>query len=349
MKLSKFRFDLSRSLMALYPAPERDQSRMMVVDKETGDIQHKAFEDILSYLEPNDVLVVNNTKVFPAQFYGTKEKTGAKIELLLLRRLSETAHLWDVLVDPARKIRIGNKIFFGDGQLVAEVLDNTTSRGRTVSFHFDGTNEEFFKLVEELGTMPLPQKLGRKADEADKERYQTVYAENVGAITVPSAGLHFTKHLIKRLEIKGVHVVPITLHMGLSNHIPVDVEDLSKFKMRSENFSIPENTAKVVNQALDNKQRVVAVGVSTAKALESSVSVSGRLKVQKSGWTNLFIFPSYNFKICNALVTNFHLPESTMLMLSCAFGGYENIMNAYKAAVEERYRFFNYGDAMLIR
>ena len=348
IKLSKFRFEVPRALTAQYPKDERDQSRLMVVNKKTEEISHKQFGDVITYFEPGDVLVLNDTKVFPAKFYGIKEKTGAKIELLLLRKLSDTAQLWDVYVDPARKIRVGNKIFFGDGLLVAEVLDNTTSRGRIVSFHFKGTNEEFFKLIDQLGSPPLPEKLGRQAENIDKERFQTVYAENVGAVAVPSAGLHFTKQLVKRLEIKGVKVVPITLHMGLINHTPVDVEDLSKFKMGSENFTIPKETADVINHALDNKRKVVAVGVSTAKALESTVSVVGRLKPKTGAWTNLFIFPPYTFKICSALITNFHFPESTMLMLSCAFGGYDLSIKAYQEAIKERYRFFNYGDAMLI-
>ena len=347
MKLSKFRFDLPRDLMALYPSSERDQSRLMIVHKDTGKIEHRIFSDLINYVDPEDTLVINNTKVFPARLYGIKEKTGAKIEVLLLRKLSQQGHLWDVLVDPARKIRVGNKIFFGDGLLVAEVLDNTTSRGRTMSFHFGGTNDEFFKLIEQFGTTPLPENIGRRVEEQDKERYQTVYAEHIGAITVPSAGLHFTKHLVKRLEIKEVSVQPITLHMGLSNHVSVDVEDLSKFKMTSENFTIPEQTVTEVNRALIARRRVIAVGVSTAKALESSVSVAGKLKPE-TGWTNLFIFPPYDFKICTSLITNLHLPESTMLMLSCAFGGYECIMHAYEEAIKERYRFFNYGDAMLI-
>ena len=347
MKLSKFGFELPRALIALYPSEERDQSRLMIVHKDTGKIEHCVFSDIVNYVSAEDTLVVNDTKVFPARLYGIKEKTGAKIEVLLLRKLNERGHLWDVLVDPARKIRVGNKIFFGDGLLVSEVLDNTTSRGRTMSFHFGGTNEEFFKLIEQFGTTPLPEKIARKPEELDKERYQTIYAKNIGAITAPSAGLHFTKHLVKRLEISDVSVVPVTLHMGMSNHIPVDVEDLSKFKMTCENFTISEQTATEVNRSIDKKRKVIIVGVSTAKALESSVSVAGRLKPQ-NGWTNLFIFPPYDFRICSALITNFHLPKSTMFMLSCAFGGYDCVMHAYKEAIKERYRFFNYGDAMLI-
>ena len=347
MKLSRFSFDLPRTLIALYPSEERDQSRLMVVHRDTGKIEHRIFSDIVDYISPEDALVINDTKVFPARLQGIKEKTGAKIDVLLLRKLNEKGFLWDVLVDPARKIRVGNKIFFGDGLLVSEILDNTTSRGRTMSFHFGGTNEDFFKLIKQLGTTPLPEDIGRWPEEQDKERYQTIYAKNIGAITVPSAGLHFTKQLVKRLEINDTSVVPVTLHMGISNHIPVDVEDLSKFKMTSENYVISEHTAAEVNKSIDKNRKVVVVGVSTAKALESSVSVSGRLKPY-SGWTNLFIFPPYNFKICTSLITNFHLPKSTMFMLSCAFGGYDCIMNAYNEAIKERYRFFNYGDAMLI-
>ena len=348
MKLAKFRFDLPRKLVAYYPEEERDHSRLMVLHKDTGKIEHKVFSDILHYFSAGDTFVVNDTKVFQARLIGEKEKTGAKIEVLLLRKLSvEDPKIWDVLVDPARKIRVGNKISFGDGLLVAEVLDNTTSRGRTVSFHFSGTVEEFHTLIDQLGETPLPDKIERRAEEMDRERYQTIYASKVGAVTVPSAGLHFTKHLVKRLLIQDTSVVPITLHMGLGNHVPVDVEDLGKFKMDSENYDIPEQTITAVNTSLGQKKKVVAVGVSTAKALESSVSVQGKLK-QRGEWTNLFIFPPYEFKICNALVTNFHLPESTMLMLACAFGGYEKVMHAYEIAIKERYRFFNYGDAMLV-
>ena len=349
MKLSRFHFELPRDLVALYPAEERDQSRLMVVHKDTGQIEHRTFSDLIEYLSAEDVLVYNNTKVFPARLSGVKDKTGAKIEVLLLRKLDKPhhGHLWDVQVDPARKIRVGNKVSFGEGMLVAEVLDNTTSRGRTMSFYFEGTDDEFFTFIDQLGAVPLPENIGRKPEELDKERYQTVFAKHIGATTVPSAGLHFTKLLLKRLEIKEVHLLPITLHMGRIHHARIDVEDLSKYKMGSEPYIIPELSTFPINQAIDQKKRILAVGVSTAKALESNVSVSGHLKAT-SDWTNLFIFSPYQFKVCNALITNFHMPESSMFIMSCAFGGYECIMKAYEEAVKERYRFFSYGDAMLI-
>jgi S-adenosylmethionine:tRNA ribosyltransferase-isomerase len=347
MKLSEFKFDLPANLLALYPAENRDEARMMVVNRKNKTIEHKIFKDIIDYFDDGDVMVINNTKVFPARLYGNKEKTGAKIEVFLLRELNKEAHLWDVLVDPARKIRVGNKLYFGDGDLVAEVIDNTTSRGRTIRFLYDGSDEEFYKTIDELGETPLPKYIKRKAEPADRERYQTIYAEHTGAVAAPTAGLHFTKQVMKRLEIKGVQISPITLHIGLGTFRPVDVEDLTKHKMDSENFIVPQVTVDRVNEALDARKRVCAIGTTTMRALESSVSANGRLKANQ-GWTDKFIFPPYDFKISNALVTNFHMPESTLLMMTCAFGGYDLIMQAYNMAVKEKYHFFSYGDVMLI-
>ncbi|WP_026462176.1 tRNA preQ1(34) S-adenosylmethionine ribosyltransferase-isomerase QueA [Adhaeribacter aquaticus] len=347
MKLSEFRFELPANLMATHPAKTRDEARMMVVHRSTGKIEHKIFKDILEYFDDGDVMVINDTKVFPARMYGNKEKTGAKIEVFLLRELNKENHLWDVLVDPARKIRVGNKLYFGDSDLVAEVIDNTTSRGRTIKFLFDGTDEEFYKTIHDLGETPIPKYLKRAAEPEDRDRYQTVYAKNVGAVAAPTAGLHFTREVLKRLELNGVDVMPLTLHVGLGTFRPVDVEDLTKHKMDSENFVIPEDTAAAVNKALDNKKRVCAVGTTTMRAMESSVSASARLKPTEN-WTDKFIFPPHDFKISNSLITNFHMPESTLLMMTCAFGGYELIMEAYKTAVKEKYNFLSYGDVMLI-
>lgn len=347
MKLSAFKFDLPASRIALYPSENRDESRLLVLNRKTGEIEHKMFKDIVDYFTEGDVFVVNNTKVFPARLYGNKEKTGAKIEVFLLRELNKQMKLWDVLVDPARKIRVGNKLYFGDGELVAEVIDNTTSRGRTIRFLNDAKEEDFFKLIDQLGETPLPKEIDRKAEDEDRERFQTIYAEHVGAVAAPTAGLHFTKQLLKRLELKGVDTTPITLHVGLGTFRPVDVEDLTKHKMDSENYWVEEATAKRVNQSLESRTRICAVGTTVMRTLESCVSANGLLKAN-SGWTDKFIFPPYDFKICSALVTNFHLPESTLLMMACAFGGYEKVMNAYEVALKEKYRFFTYGDAMLI-
>ncbi|MCB0505363.1 MAG: tRNA preQ1(34) S-adenosylmethionine ribosyltransferase-isomerase QueA [Cyclobacteriaceae bacterium] len=347
MKLSQFKFDLPKGLIAKYPANNRDESRLMVVHRDTGEIEHKLFKDCVDYFDEGDVFVVNDTKVFPARLYGNKEKTGAEIEVFLLRELNKEMRLWDVLVDPARKIRVGNKLYFGEGELVAEVIDNTTSRGRTIRFLFDGSDEEFSKVIDQLGETPLPKTIERPTEPEDKERFQTIYAKNVGAVAAPTAGLHFTEHLMKKLEIIGVDVTPITLHIGLGTFSPVDVEDLTKHKMDSENYIVPDKTADMVNIALNNKKRVVAVGTTVMRTLETAVSATDKLKA-KEGWTDKFIFPPYDFKICNAMITNFHLPESTLLMMAAAFGGYDLIMKAYKEAIKEKYRFFTYGDAMLI-
>ena len=347
MKLSAFKFDIPSSMIASHPVENRDESRLMVIHKDSGNFEHKTFKDLVNYFSEDDVMVINDTKVFPARLYGNKEKTGAKIEVFLLRELNKEMHLWDVLVDPARKIRVGNKLYFGDGELVAEVIDNTTSRGRTIRFLFDGEEYDFYKLIDNLGETPLPKMLNRTAEASDKERFQTIYADKVGAVAAPTAGLHFTKQLLKRLEIVGVDIETITLHVGLGTFRPVDVEDLTKHKMDSENFEVLYKTAMRVNKALDAKQRVCAIGTTVMRSMESSVSAGERLK-ESTGWTDKFIFPPYDFKICNALVTNFHLPESTLLMMASAFGGYDLIMEAYQLAIKEKYRFFTYGDAMLI-
>jgi S-adenosylmethionine:tRNA ribosyltransferase-isomerase len=348
MKLSDFKFEVPKKLISLYPNENRDESRLMVVHRATGEIEHKVFKDVIDYFDEGDVFVTNNTKVFPARLYGNKEKTGAKIEVFLLRGLNQELRLWDVLVDPARKIRVGNKLYFGDSDLVAEVIDNTTSRGRTIRFLFDGTDEEFYKTIDTLGETPLLKEfIERDVEASDRERYQTIYAEHVGAVAAPTAGMHFTKHLLKRLELKGIEVSPITLHIGLGTFRQVDVEDLTKHKMDSENYNIPEATVELVNKALDSKKTVVSVGTTALKTIESSVTANGRLKAS-SGWTDRFIIPPYEFKIANALITNFHLPESTLLMTTAAFGGYNLIMKAYQEAIKEKYKFFSYGDAMLI-
>ena len=347
MKLSAFKFDLPSSHIALHPTENRDESRMMVIHKDSGKIEHKIFKDVVDYFSEDDMMVLNDTKVFPARLYGNKEKTGAKIEVFLLRELNKEMKLWDVLVDPARKIRVGNKLYFGDGELVAEVIDNTTSRGRTIRFLYDGDETDFYKMIDRLGETPLPKHIERETVPEDRERFQTIYAKNVGAVAAPTAGLHFTQSVLKRLEITGVDIEAITLHIGLGTFRPVDVEDLTKHKMDSENYFVNEQTAVRVNRALDEKKRVCAVGTTVMRTLESSVSATNRLK-SNSGWTDKFIFPQYDFKICNALITNFHLPESTLLMMASAFGGYDLVMEAYQTAIKEKYRFFTYGDAMLI-
>lgn len=348
MKLSQFNFQLPKDLIAESPTRFRDDSKLMVLHRQTGKIEHKHFKDILSYFNDGDVMVVNNTKVFPARMYGNKEKTGAKIEVFLLRELNRESRLWDVLVDPARKIRIGNKLYFGDDDsLVAEVIDNTTSRGRTLRFLFDGPYEQFKATIEALGQTPLPKYIKRKVVQEDSERYQTIFAEHEGAVAAPTAGMHFSKELMKRMELKGVHFEPVTLHVGLGTFRAVEVEDLTKHKMDSEQMWIPEKTAQAVNLALGNKKKVCAVGTTSMRALETSVSTSNTLKPFE-GWTNKFIFPPYDFSIANCMITNFHMPESTLLMMVCAFGGFDLVMEAYKTAVKEKYRFLSYGDAMLI-
>ncbi|WP_426292119.1 tRNA preQ1(34) S-adenosylmethionine ribosyltransferase-isomerase QueA [Dyadobacter endophyticus] len=348
MKLSEFKFDLPQSLIALHPS-DRGESRLMVVHRKTGEIEHKTFADLINYFDDGDVMAINDTKVFPARLYGQKEKTGAKIEVFLLRELNREMRLWDVLVDPARKIRVGNKLYFGDSDLVAEVIDNTTSRGRTIRFLYDGDNDAFMKLVDELGETPLPPEIisRRKVESADRERFQTIFAEHVGAVAAPTAGMHFTKAIMKRLEIKGVSFAPVTLHVGLGTFRTVDVEDLTKHKTDSENYRITQSTSEIVNKAIDGKKRICAVGTTSLRAVESSVSASGHLKPVE-GWTDKFVFPPYDFKIANALLSNFQLPESILLMAACAFGGFDLVMKAYDIAIKEKYKFFTYGDAMLI-
>lgn len=348
MKLSQFKFDLPDSLIAHNPSENRDEARLMVLDKNTGAIEHKIFKDILGYFEDKDVMILNNTKVFPARMYGNKEKTGATIEVFLLRELNKELRLWDVLVDPARKIRVGNKLYFGDEDLlVAEVVDNTTSRGRTIRFLFDGTDEEFRKNIEILGETPLPKYIKRKATEEDKDRYQTVFAKKEGAVAAPTAGLHFSRELMKRLELKGIEFAEVTLHVGLGTFRQVEVEDLTKHKMDSEQFIVEEKDVQIVNRGIEQKRRVCAVGTTTMRAVESAVS-AGRILKPANDWTSKFIFPPYEFSIANSMITNFHTPESTLLMMVCAFGGYEHVMNAYEVAIKEKYNFYSYGDAMLI-
>jgi len=349
MKLSEFRYHLPQNLIAVHPTVNRDESRLMVLDRKTQTIEHKKFKDILDYFGEGDVLILNNTKVFPALLTGEKEKTGAKITVFLLRELNAETRLWDVLVDPARKIRIGNKLYFGDDQLVAEVIDNTTSRGRTLRFLFDGPYEEFKKTIQGLGKTPIPEEIQRlrEIEPEDQERYQSIYAKNEGAVAAPSAGLHFSRELMKRLELQGVSFAEITLHAGLGNFRSIDVEDLTKHKMDSEECIINEETSQIVNKAKEEKHRVCAVGTTSMKAIESSVTISGMLKPYQ-GWTNKFIFPPYEFSIASCMITNFHLPLSSTLMQVAAFGGYEFIMRAYREAIEQKYQFFTYGDAMLI-
>ena len=349
MKLSQFKYKLPKTAIASYPTENRDESKLMVLHRKDGKIEHKMFKDILEYFKEDDVMIMNNTKVFPARMYGNKEKTGAKIEVFLLRELNRESLLWDVLVDPARKIRIGNKLYFGDddNELVAEVIDNTTSRGRTLRFLFDGPYEEFKAKLFSYGEMPIPRYIGRESEESDKDRYQTIYSKVEGAVAAPTAGLHFSKSLMKRLEIKGVNFAEVTLHVGLGTFRPVEVEDITKHKMDSEQISIPEAAATMVSKAKDEKRRICAIGTTAMRAIESSVSTDQRLKPYE-GWTNKFIYPPYDFSIADCMVTNFHMPESTLLMMVSAFGGYDHIMNAYKVALKEGYRFLSYGDAMLI-
>lgn len=348
MKLSQFHYDLPSELKAEYPAQERDESRLMVVHRDTGKIEHKVFKDILGYYDEGDVMVVNNTKVFPARMFGRKEKTGARIEVFLLRELNREMRLWDVLVDPARKIRVGNKLYFGENDiLVAEVVDNTTSRGRTIRFLHDGTDDEFIQLLKTLGETPLPPYIKRRAEETDKERYQTVYAKHEGAVAAPTAGLHFSKGLLKRFEVRGVNLAEVTLHVGIGTFRPIEVEDLSKHKMDAEYFKVDQQAVDIVNKAKKGKHKICAVGTTSMRSIESAVSANRNLKASE-GWTNLFIHPPYEFSIADSMITNFHLPKSSLLIMVAAFGGYDLIMSAYEEAVKEKYRFFSYGDAMMI-
>ena len=348
MKLSQFKIDIPEELIAQHPAQDRDESKLMVIHRDSGKIEHKKFKDIIDYFDEGDVMIQNDTRVFPARLYGNKEKTGAKIEVFLLRELNRESRLWDVLVDPARKIRIGNKLYFGeDDALVAEVIDNTTSRGRTLRFLFDGPYEDFKKTVYELGETPLPKYINREVEPEDADRFQTIFADKEGAVAAPTAGLHYSKNLMKRLEIKGIEFPKMTLHVGLGTFRPVEVEDLTKHKMDSEEMEITERCVEMVNKAKKNKNRVCAVGTTVMRGIETSVSTDGFLKPYE-GWTNKFIFPPYEFDIADSMVTNFHESESTLLMMVCAFGGYDLVMEAYNEAIKEKYRFYSYGDAMLI-
>lgn len=351
-KLSQFKYKLPKKLIAKYPTEERDESRLMVIHKDSGKIEHKIFKDVVDYFDVDDTMIFNNTKVFPAKLYGKKDKTEANIEVFLLHELNEETFLWDVMVDPARKIRVGNKLYFDDPDLpneiiTAEVIDNTTSRGRTIRFFYDGDPEEFRQKLYKIGTTPLPSKLGRKPEPEDAERYQTIFAKNVGAVAAPTAGFHFSEMLMKKLEIKGIDFAEITLHGGLGTFRNISVEDLSKHKMDAEYFKVEQDAVDTVNAAIKNKRRVCAVGTSSVRSTESAVSSEHLLKTS-SGWTNLFIFEPFEFHIADSMITNFHLPQSSRMIMACAFGGHELIMDAYQEAVKEEYRFFSYGDAMLI-
>jgi len=348
MKLSQFKFNLPEELIAQHPTPERDEARMMVIHRKTGEIEHRVFKEIIDFFDDGDIFVFNDTKVFPARLYGYKEKTGARIEVFLLRELNAENKLWDVLVEPARKIRIGNKLYFGDGEsMVAEVIDNTTSRGRTLRFLYDGPHDEFKKELFSLGAPPLPHYILREPEEMDFERYQTIYAEKEGAVVAPAAGLHFSRELMKRLEIKGIRQAFMTIHSGLGNFREIDVEDLTKHRMDSEQMEVTQELVDKVNGAKDEHRRVCAVGASVLRGIASAVSMGGHMKTY-TGWTNKFIFPPYEFTVTDALLTNFHMPYSTMLMMACAFGGFDLVMGAYREAIKEKYRFGAYGDAMLI-
>lgn len=348
MKTSHFNFDLPSELLAEHPSEHRDEARLMVLNREKETIEHKLFKDVVDYFEEKDLFIFNNTKVFPARLFGNKEKTGARIEVFLLRELDKETRVWDVLVDPARKIRIGNKLYFDEEEtLLAEVIDNTTSRGRTLRFLYDGDYDEFRAKLKELGQTPLPKYIKRDVEPEDAERYQTIYAKHEGAVAAPTAGLHFSKHLMKRLEIKGIDFTEVTLHVGLGTFNPIEVEDLSKHKMESEEAIISQETADIVNRAIEEKRRICAVGTTTMRALETSISSNKRLGAYR-GWTNKFIYPPYDFGIANSMITNFHTPKSTLIMMIAAFAGKDFLMHAYDVAVKEKYKFYSYGDAMLI-
>ena len=348
MKLSQFKFKLPEELIALHPAKNRDESRLMVINRKTGEIEHHVFKEIINYYDDKDLFVFNDTRVFPARLYGNKEKTGAKIEVFLLRELNEEHRLWDVLVEPARKIRIGNKLYFGeDDSMVAEVIDNTTSRGRTLRFLYDGPHDEFKQSLYQLGETPLPMYIKRAVEPDDADRYQCIFARHEGAVVTPAAGLHFSRELFKRMEIKGIESGYITMHSGLGNFREIDVEDLTKHKMDSEQLIVSPELVSQLNQTKDEGHQVCAIGTSVMRALESAVSTNGHVK-SYDGWTNKFIFPPYDFTVATSMVANFHMPYSTMLMLVAAFGGYELIFEAYNTAIKEKYHFGAYGDAMLI-
>ena len=348
MKTSDFNFHLPAELLAEHPSTHRDDARLMVLNRRNQTIEHKLFKDVIDYFDENDLFIFNNTKVFPARLYGNKEKTGAKIDVFLLRELDKENRIWDVLVDPARKIRIGNKLFFTeDESLVAEVIDNTTSRGRTLRFLYEGSHEEFRAKLTELGETPLPKYIKRAVEPEDAERYQTIYAKYEGAVAAPTAGLHFSKHLMKRMEIKGINFAEVTLHVGLGTFNPIEVEDLSKHKMESEEAMIDEENAAIINKAVDENRKICAVGTTTMRTLESSVS-SNRKVSPYHGWTNKFIYPPYDFGVATSMITNFHTPKSTLIMMIAAFAGKDFVMEAYEEAIREKYKFYSYGDAMLI-
>jgi S-adenosylmethionine:tRNA ribosyltransferase-isomerase len=344
MKLSDFKYNMPKTAIAKFPVKPRDKSKLMVFERDSGNVDHKQFKDVVDYMSKGDVLVVNQTKVMQARLYGQKERTNAKIEVFVLRELNKEEKIWDVIVDPARKVRIGNRIYFND-KLWCEVIDNTTSRGRTVRINYEG--DDIYKAIEEIGNTPLPPYIKRNAEKADRDDYQTIFADVDGSVAAPTAGLHFTDDLIKKIKKKGIKIVPVILHIGLGTFRPVEVEDLTKHKMDSEFFEIPDKTAEVVNTALSAKKNIFVVGTSTTRALESSVTAEGFVK-PNYGWTDKFIFPPYEFKITKKLITNFHQPESTLLMLTAAFGGYDTVMKNYKKALKDKYRFLSYGDAMLI-
>jgi len=347
MKLSKFTFNLPESLISQGLKTNRHDCRLMVANRATGTIEHKQFIDLLDLFDDQDVFILNNTKVFPARMFGNKEKTGAQIEVFLLRELNNEHRLWDVLVDPARKIRVGNKLYFGEDELVAEVVDNTTSRGRTIRFLFDGDNDEFNRLIEKLGQTPIPKYLDRPLQEEDAQWYQTIYAKEIGAVMPPAVGLHFSKEFMMRLDIKGVKFCEVTLHQSLGTTKDVEVEDLTKHKMDSEYYHVPAETVAMVNDAKDKKRKVLAVGSGAMRAVESAVSSTGTLN-QAQGWTDKFLFPPHDFSIANCFLTNFHAPQSTLMMMTAAFADYDFAMKIYKEALKEKYEFRCYGDALLI-
>jgi len=348
MKTSEFNFDLPEHLLAEHPTENRDEARLMVLDRKNQTIEHKIFKDLIDYFDENDLFIFNNTKVFPARLHGNKEKTGAKIEVFLLRELDKESRVWDVLVDPARKIRIGNKLFFTDHEeLVAEVIDNTTSRGRTLRFLFDGSYEEFRAKLNELGVVPLPKYIKREVEPEDAERYQTIYAEVEGAVAAPTAGLHFSKHLLKRMEIKGINFANVTLHAGLGTFSPIEVEDVSKHKMECEQAIITQENVDIINKAVDEKRKICAVGTTTMRTIETPVSTNRKISAY-NGWTNKFIYPPYDFGVANSMITNFHTPKSTLIMMVAAFAGKEFLLHAYNEAIKNEYKFYSYGDAMLI-
>lgn len=348
MKLSQFKFKLPENLLAQYPTENRDECRLMVVDSRTGKIEHKIFKNVLDYFDDGDMMVFNDTRVFPARIFGNKEKTGARIEVLLLRELNEDNKYWDVIVEPARKIRIGNKIYFGDDDsMVAEVIDNTTSRGRTLRFLYDGPHDEFKAALYALGEAPLPDYIKRPAEPADSERYQTIYAKEEGAVVAPWSGMHFSRELMTRLQIKGIERGFLTLHFGRGNFREIDVEDLFKHRIDSEEMFVSDELVEQVNEAKDRGAGICAVGASVLRALATAVCMNGHI-MPYHGWTNKFIFPPYEFSVCTSMISNLHLPQSSLLMMVAAFGGYDLIMEAYETAVKEEYRFGAYGDAMLV-